>query len=323
MPPALSPEAFVTGLYRSCLGRPPEPGAVDYWTDLMREQGDHTVVLAGLMGSDEFRERASAASRADDRLAALATAALRRLGRRPRVVDVGAQLMGPGSHPYDPLRALGPIDVVGFDPLEHRLAERSAAEDGDGLLLLPYALGDGATHTLHVNNEDATSSLFPLNARHNAPFTLLAAFHTVRTETVATRRLDDVLAEGPVDVLKLDIQGAELMVLRCATRTLARTAVVHCEVEFAPIYDGQPLYPEVQTFLNAQGFALIDLLWSGKDYYDTPSRSIAPDRLLWADAVFFKETDDRDILIAQALVAASVYRKPTLAEHLLSRASAL
>ncbi|WP_187273072.1 FkbM family methyltransferase [Methylobacterium sp. WL69] len=322
MSPALSPEAFVTGLYQSCLGRLPEPGAVDFWIDLMQQRGDPTVVLAGLMGSEEFRARASTASPSDDKLAALAGDAFRRLDRRPRVVDVGAQLMGPGSHPYDPLRAFGQLDVVGFDPLEHRLNERIAAEAGDGLLLLPYAIGDGGTHTLHINNADATSSLFPLNAAHNARFPQLAAFHTVRTEQVATRRLDDVLAAGPVDFLKLDIQGAELMVLRSATKTLARTAVIHCEVEFSPIYEGQPLYPDVQVFLNAEGFELIDLVWSGKDYYATPSGESASDRLLWADAVFFKQTDDRDVMIAQALIAAAVYGKPTLAEHLLSKAAA-
>ena len=323
MSPALSPEAFVTGLYQSCLGRLPEPGAVEFWTDLMQQQGDPTVVLAGLMGSEEFQKRTSTASRSSDKLSFLAKDAFRRLDRRPRIIDVGAQLMGPGSHPYDPLRAFGKLDVIGFDPLEHRLNERSAAENDDGLLLLPYAIGDGGTHTLRINNNDATSSLFPLNEEHNARFTQLAAFHTVKTEQVSTRRLDDVVAEGPVDFLKLDIQGAELMVLRSATTTLARTAVIHCEVEFSPIYQGQPLYPEVQTFLNSEGFELIDLLWSGKDYYATPSGEVAPDRLLWADAVFFKQTEDRDIMTSQALIAAAVYRKPTLAEHLLSRASAI
>jgi FkbM family methyltransferase len=319
MSPALSPEVFVEKLYQACLNRPPEPGAVAFWTERMREQGDPTLVLAGLMGSAEYRKRIDDTSDEKAKLVALATNAAARLGRRPRIVDIGAQLMGPGSHPYDPLRAFGPIDVVGFDPLEHRLEERSAVEGSDGLTLLPYAIGDGQTHTLYINNNDATSSLYPLNTSHNVRFTELAAFHTVETQEVATRRLDEVVAEGPVDLLKLDIQGAELMVLRHAARTLGETAVVHCEVEFSPIYEGQPLYPEIQQFLNAAGFELIDLTWSGKDYYATRSGSVAPDRLMWADAVFFRDSDRPDIILAQALIAAAIYGKPTLAEHLLER----
>ena len=53
-----------------------------------------------------------------------------------------------------------------------------------------------------------------------------------------------------------------------------------------------------------------------------PSGRTSPDRLLWADAVFFRESDDADVLLAQALAAAAVYAKPTLAAHLLGRALA-
>jgi Methyltransferase FkbM domain len=130
-------------------------------------------------------------------------------------------------------------------------------------------------------------------------------------------RMDDVLPEGPVDFLKLDVQGAELMVLQAAERTLSQTAVVHCEVEFGPIYTGQPLFPSIYQYLMSRGFTLIDLLIPGRYHYVTPSGRSAQDRLLWADAVFFYETDDPTTLRVQALIAASVYNKPTLAEHLL------
>jgi hypothetical protein len=55
-----------------------------------------------------------------------------------------------------------------------------------------------------------------------------------------------------------------------------------------------------------------------------PSGRTAPDRLIWADAMIFREVaDDAAALLAQALVAPLVYRKPTLAEHLLHRRDAL
>ena len=126
---------------------------------------------------------------------------------------------------------------------------------------------------------------------------------------------------GDVDFLKLDVQGAELMVLRSAQRTLERTAVVHCEVEFSPIYEGQPLYPEIQVFLNQHGFELIDLLVPARYHYIQPETAPAHDRLIWADAVFFHTTDDPDTLRAQSVIAAAVYSKPTLAAHLMFCAS--
>jgi FkbM family methyltransferase len=213
--------------------------------------------------------------------------------------------------------------VIGFDPLEDRIQERSAAESGENVTLLPYAIGDGGEHTLYVNNDDATSSLFPLNPAYNDPFNHLSELRTVRTMPVATRRLDEVLPPDPVDFLKLDIQGAELMALQSAPETLSRTAAIHCEVEFSPTYQGQPLYPEVQQHLNDAGFDLIDLLVPVRYFYVGRPEIWTQDRLLWADAVFFQRTDEPEVLMAQSLIAAAVYRKPSLARHLLRRAHEL
>ena len=93
-------------------------------------------------------------------------------------------------------------------------------------------------------------------------------------------------------------------------------------MEFAPIYDGQPLYPEIQAHLNARGFVLIELIVPHRYAYSIPSRRLAHDRLLWGDAVFFREAEDAETLAAQALAAHLVYHKPTLAEHLLTRLAA-
>jgi FkbM family methyltransferase len=312
---AMTPEAFVAALYRVCLGREPEPGVG--WPDLLREHGDPTAILAAILASDEFRIRNTPPTAQSS--ATIAAEARRALDRPVRIVDIGAQLLGP--HPYEPLQPYPPLEIIGFDPLAHRLAERASAEGTDGITLLPYAIGDGRTHTLYVNSIDATSSLFPLNTAHNAPFEL-RTLHTVETRTVQTRCLDEVLPPGTVDYLKLDVQGAELMVLKSGRQTLARTAAVHCEVEFAPIYEGQPLYPDIQTFLNGCGFELIDLVAPARlSYNATTPGDATQDRLLWAEAVFFRAVgDDPDTLRAQALIAAAIYGKPTLAAHLMSRA---
>lgn len=316
---ALSPEAFVIALYRGLLDREPDPAGLAAWVRLIQQEGDPTLAMAGIMESEEFRSRSSA-KRAIPQYTSLAREAQRDLGRSLRVVDVGAQWLGPGSNPYDPLSGHTRIEVIGFDPLEHRLAERAAVERHEWLTLLPYAIGDGECHTLYVNNDDATSSLFPLNDAHNARFNHLCGLHTVSTRTLRTRRLDDVLPPGPVDFLKLDVQGAELMVLQSAQRTLEQTAVVHCEVEFGPIYLGQPLYPDIQAFLNQRQFELIDLVMPQRYHYVGSGVEAAEDRLLWADAVFFRITEDAETRRAQSLIAAAIYRKPSLAAQLLRAA---
>lgn len=318
--PAMSPEEFVRALYVVCLGREADPGGLSHWVDQLIREGDPTAVLAGIMTSAEARRLRGATF---EECRPLAERALKQLNRHPRIVDIGAQLIGDGTHAYTPLTSLTPLDVIGFDPLAERMTERAATESaGNGsLTLLPYAIGDGRSHTLHINNDDATSSLFALNLRHNSYFNHLSTLHTVDTEILQTRPLDQALDPGKIDFLKLDIQGGELMVLEGAARSLAETAVVHCEVEFSPIYEGQPLYPAIQTELAKYGFFLVDFVDPGRYHYLTESGTTGDERLLWADAVFFRETDEPETLAAQALIAAAVYKRPSLAEHLLGRAT--
>ena len=303
-------------LYSLVLGRPADAAGRAHWINVLGLSGDATAVLAGLMASDEARGRNDGSRHACDELG---QRALQLLGRPPRVVDVGAQDLVDEQHVYAGLGGRLGEDVIGFDPLEDRLRQRQQTGAGS-MDLLPYALGDGREHLLHINNDDATSSLFPLNDRHNASFNHLSTLRTVRTEALRTRRLDEVLPDGPVDFLKLDVQGAELLVLQGGPQTLARTAAVHCEVEFAPIYSGQPLAADVDRHLRAAGFVLVDYLVPVRYSYLVHSHRNAPDRLLWADAVYMRETMDPEMLFAQALVAAHIYGKPTLAEHLLERA---
>ena len=154
----MTSEEFVEALYRVCLGRSAEPSGLAHWTDVIRASGDPTTVLQGLLASEEYRLLTAYSNSGTE-----SREALPRLNRRLRIVDVGAQSLGIGSHPYSALLEISNPEIIGFDPLRERLEDRANREPSSGLTLLPYALGDGEAHTLYINNDDATSSLFPLN----------------------------------------------------------------------------------------------------------------------------------------------------------------
>ncbi|MEZ6131736.1 MAG: FkbM family methyltransferase [Planctomycetaceae bacterium] len=77
-------------------------------------------------------------------------------------------------------------------------------------------------------------------------------------QKLQTSTLDDVVRSqglaGKVDVLVVDVQGAELLVLKGGLQTLSNVQAVVCEVSTRPFYDGGVLYPELKDFLNAHGF---------------------------------------------------------------------
>jgi hypothetical protein len=100
---------------------------------------------------------------------------------------------------------------------------------------------------------------------------------------------------------------------------LSRTNVVHCEVSFAEIYRGQALFSEVELELRNNGFYFVDFSHTCRYPYHCGSNTASKDRLGWADAVFFRDSDllrrPEDMLV-QALIALFVYRKYSIAEFL-------
>ncbi len=57
-----------------------------------------------------------------------------------------------------------------------------------------------------------------------------------------------------VDVLWLDLQGAEIQVLQRAHKVLESVSMIHIEVNRMPLYDGCATYKEVRTFMKEHGF---------------------------------------------------------------------
>ena len=313
----MTSEDYVSRLYKLALDRDADPGGLLAWSKAMEASGDPTLVLAGLIASDEYQERHGWNIDNDLKSQFLRAAASIELV----IVDVGAQILAEQEHIYQPLLDSGvKCHVIGFDALAEKIEERKRLESGVSLTLLPYAIGDGDRHTLHINNYDATSSLFRLNENICRSFEHLHTIRTTSFREVHTHRLDDIIFHEKIDFLKLDVQGSELSVLKSSTRLLSTTAVIHCEVEFSQIYEGQPLFHHVAGFLDNAGFELIDIIVGHKYSYITKENTKrSSDRLIWADAVFFRKTSDRAVLISQAFTALMVYTKPTLALYLLER----
>lgn len=77
--------------------------------------------------------------------------------------------------------------------------------------------------------------------------------------TVPTTTLDKLLVDVKLDkevMLKIDVQGAELIVLRGAEETLKKTTIVFAEVNFQELYKDCVLFDELYAFLRGYGFRL-------------------------------------------------------------------
>jgi len=256
-----------------------------------------------------------------------------------RVVDIGSQELATESDIHAPLRAVAPVVVIGFDPFTKQ--ERDDGEpvevrrpDGAVIRTYPHLIGDGGPVTFYINRFDATSSTLPTNHPITKPFGLLdLALETVEQRSMPTRRLDDMLTdEVPIDLLKIDVQGASHVVISHAARALARTLVCHVEAEFTPIYAGERLFGEIDAAMRVAGFGFIDFHSLGRQRYvcfdGSPRRAFHRGRTLWGDAVYLRGLDAPETLTAEelrraAVIVHSCYNKQDLAAELLGRADAL
>ena len=180
---------------------------------------------------------------------------------------------------FRPLLDAGNCRVLGFEPFEETHPLRDQA-----WTMSPQLVGDGTKRTFFETRDGLTSSLYDPDLEAMSDFDELAESCTVAsTRSVETVRLDSVVA-GPVDLLKIDVQGAELDVLRGAERVLSDVLVVHAEVEFFPIYRHQPLFDDVFRFLRDRNFDLFDI--THLERYRYQGGSNLGERLLWGEAVF-------------------------------------
>lgn len=117
------------------------------------------------------------------------------------------------------------------------------------------ALGSGAGEaTMHVASREDSSSLLPLGARQKAIFGMQES----GVLQVPVRRLDACLP-GPLRrpvLLKIDVQGYELEVLKGANDLLAAIDVIFVEASCVELYEGQALDRDVLQLLTSKGFYL-------------------------------------------------------------------
>lgn len=169
------------------------------------------------------------------------------------VIDVGAYL---GSFAYAMRMILPEAQIYSFEPLEanYRALIRNLAPRGR-FRAFQTALGQ-QTGTIEFNQNEfsASSSALEMADLHRQAFPQTG--HQIKV-TVPLARLDDYLDQidlQPPVLLKLDVQGYEAAVLRGAPHTLAQVDYLLCELSFAELYAGQPLFDDLYTMLADSGF---------------------------------------------------------------------
>lgn len=116
-----------------------------------------------------------------------------------------------------------------------------------------YQIDTEKTETIHPDGNPGASSVLEANPIYE-PEKYIQKKITVDSVTLKTFMTENHIER--VDILWMDIQGAELDALKSAGKLISNILSIHSEVEFFPIYKNQPMYKEIRHFLKSNGFGL-------------------------------------------------------------------
>jgi FkbM family methyltransferase len=160
-------------------------------------------------------------------------------------VELSKRFPGGAIHAFEPIPAL-----------YRQLAERTA--DLANVTTYEKALGGASGRSkmwVSGGGGDQASSL-------RRPALHLEELPTITFDeqiAVEVTTLDDWAREHDVpsiDLLWLDLQGAELDLLKGSPGCMATVAVIHTEVMATEQYEGVPLYPEMLAWMEQRGFGV-------------------------------------------------------------------
>jgi FkbM family methyltransferase len=209
-----------------------------------------------------------------------------------QIMDVGASAIAEVPI-YSPLLELGLAHLNAFEG-DPRQIDGIKKTYGNHATIYEDFLFDGSVQTLHLASalSGMTSLLKPDQEALNF-FNGFDHFGQIeRTEQIQTKRLDDIFNLPFIDILKMDIQGAELTVLKNGVDKLRNCLAIQVEVSYICLYENQPSFGDVDVWMRSHGYVphcFLDIKrWSITPTVFNNNFRIAGNQLLESDIVYVK-----------------------------------
>lgn len=129
--------------------------------------------------------------------------------------------------------------------------------------------------TFNINEQKQTSSMFEFLDIEELSNVNKAIQNQIQVDATT---LDIALEQfGTVNLLKVDVQGAEHLVFRGGANALSKTEVIYVEVSFKRLYDQSSDFFDIYNLLDKKGFLLRNIF---------PGHRSETGELLQANAIF-------------------------------------
>jgi FkbM family methyltransferase len=197
------------------------------------------------------------------------------------IFDVGAHK----GYSVDAFNSLFPDSkIFAFEPDSKNFQElQSAFKNNQNVSLVEAAISSkNGVGVLHANNYDATHSLLEINPGVINLWGDSNDFLEISQNEIPLTTLDNfctIFNISRIDILKIDIQGGELEALKGAETLLlkGRISAIFLEVEFRELYIDQPLFWDINHYLNSIGYKFVSLV---------EPKITSMGVMSWADAIY-------------------------------------
>lgn len=170
------------------------------------------------------------------------------------VVDVGANY-GDWSRAARKLFPQAKILMVEATPMHEKNLKKAAQEIGNAEHRIAVVTARDGETVQFFQGKNTGNSMFRENSNHYANEKAVER----QSQTVDSIVAGSFLRDEVIDVIKADVQGAELGVFQGATQVLRQATFVYFEASTIEYNSGAPCTHEVDAFLRSQGFFLYDM----------------------------------------------------------------
>lgn len=127
-----------------------------------------------------------------------------------------------------------------------------AVTNYDGNILF-YPIDQEKTVTTWKDGNPGASSIFKSNGTYDAENYIQ---YEISTNCHRLDTIMEIYGIEKVDILWMDLQGAELLALESLGNNIDDVKLVYTEVSYKPIYEGQVLFTHLHDFMIKNGFKL-------------------------------------------------------------------
>lgn len=215
------------------------------------------------------------------------------LKEKIQVMDVGAAAIAEVPV-YQSLLDANLAYLTAFEG-DDRQIENIKKAYGEKVKIFQDFLFDGTEQTLYLASPaSGMTSLLKPRPEALKFFNGFEFFGRVKSVAkVQTTKLDELQSVGDIDFLKMDIQGAELTVLKNGIRKLQPCLAIQLEVPYICLYENQPSFGEIDIWMREQGYAphcFLDVKrWSITPTLLNNNLGIPGNQLLESDVVYIRD----------------------------------